>query len=111
MSRRDSPCAPSSSPVGDIHNAETSGIRASNAFTVQGTGLGLSMVYGFVKQSGGHIRIYSEIGHGTTIRLYLPPARGQEGNRHSRVAVAPRRSRRPRWLVGGSGLSSDVAAW
>jgi len=51
----------------------------------RGTGLGPAMVYGFVKQSGGHITIYSEVGHGTTFNLYLP----RDGNDLSPSIVRP----------------------
>ncbi len=45
-----------------------------------GSGLGLSMIYGFVKQSGGHVKIYSEVGHGTAVKLYLPKMKASENS-------------------------------
>ncbi|WP_244876899.1 ATP-binding protein [Acidocella facilis] len=60
----------------------------------QGTGLGLSMIYGFVRQSGGVARIYSEPGHGTSVSLYLPRFAGEEaaGEPVPELRAAPRAS-------------------
>lgn len=52
----------------------------------EGSGLGLSMAYGFVKQSGGHIAIYSEPGVGTAVRMYLPVSRDQDLTQSQRTA-------------------------
>ena len=54
----------------------------------QGTGLGLSMIYGFARQSGGQVRIYSEVGQGTTMCLYLPAPLRRGGGRGRRPARA-----------------------
>jgi len=55
----------------------------------RGTGLGLSQVYGFIKQSGGHIKIYSEPGAGTTVKLYLPRLTQESAAASPAAAPAP----------------------
>lgn len=63
----------------------------------EGTGLGLSMVYGFAKQTRGHLSIYSEVGHGTTTKLYLPRAVQEAVDLEKPVEEAPRGQGKRSW--------------
>jgi signal transduction histidine kinase len=81
----------------------------------EGTGLGLSQVYGFIKQSGGHVKIYSEVGQGTTIKIYLPRllAAAEDAGKAEAARAAPAGTRQECILVvedepGVRALSVDI---
>lgn len=76
----------------------------------EGTGLGLPQVYGFVKQTGGHLKIYSEVGEGTTVKLYLPRSLGQETIHAGPVAVPAIAGKETILLVDDDEIVRDTVA-
>ncbi len=78
----------------------------------RGTGLGLSTVYGFIKQSGGHVKLYSEVGQGTSVKLYLPrAAESRDGDAPARrPEVPPTGGRETILVVEDNGEVRDYVA-
>ena len=76
----------------------------------QGTGLGLSMIYGFARQSGGHVRIYSEVGQGTMVCIYLPRHHGPAEEVAEMPRLAGAAARRGRARPSSSSMTSPASA-
>jgi len=99
------------------HERERQGARVSKPFFTtkdvgQGTGLGLSTCYGIIKQSGGHINVYSEPGRGTTFKIYLPqaePASPKTPAEHSSAMNLPRGTETILWSRDDSVLREMAA--